>query len=89
MLAEYLMDKEFKKRYVNPKYYKTYDNLMNVLFRARQFDYMSIGFILLSYEATIKYWKSVYFVGHVVCGLLIAIGLLLRLIKGKKKDNFH
>ena len=84
MLAESLMDKEFKTRYVNPKYYKNYDNLMNVLFRARQFDYMSIGFILLSYEATVKYWKSVYFIGHFVCGFLIFICTLLRLFKKKE-----
>jgi len=87
MLAESLLDKYFKKRYVNPKYYKNYDNLMNLLFRGRQFDYMSIGFILLSYEATIKYWKSVYFIGHVFCGFLILTGVLLRLLTRKKRAN--
>lgn len=34
--------------------------------KMRAFDYMCMGFILLSYEETVRYWRSVYFVMHVV-----------------------
>ena len=43
-------------------------------FRTRMFDYMSIGFILKYSHYTWKYWKSVYFVGHVVTLIIFVIG---------------
>ncbi|CAF0874634.1 unnamed protein product [Brachionus calyciflorus] len=65
ILAENLMNKGLKKKYLNEKFYKVYD-FATWFFRIREFDYMSIGFILLSYEETMKFWRSVYFIGHVI-----------------------
>ena len=76
ILAENLMDKGFKRKFVGEKFYKVY-NWATWLFRTREFDYMSIGFILLSYDETIKFWKSVYFVGHLMCLFFILLGFFL------------
>ena len=83
MFAENLIEKEFKNRFINKKYYKIYDNCMCFLFRMRQFEFMSIGMIYLTYDATIKYWSSLYFIGHVQCAFLILFALLLKLIPKK------
>jgi lysophospholipid acyltransferase 7 len=77
VIAENILEKEFKNRYLKPAYFKYYE-FFGWLFRTRMFDYMSIGFILLTYDATIKFWTSVYFVGHLTCGVLIGLGFLLR-----------
>jgi lysophospholipid acyltransferase 7 len=44
--------------------------------RMRSFDYMSMGFMLLSLEATLRYWSSIYFAGHVIIILCFLIGQL-------------
>jgi hypothetical protein len=88
ILAENLMEKGFKQVYMNPRYERVY-NFCSWLFRTRQFDYMSIGFILLNYEMTIKYWKSVYFIGHVVCLVFILIGYSLRRTSKKHRRHQH
>jgi lysophospholipid acyltransferase 7 len=46
--------------------------------RCRSFDYMSMGFMLLSLSATHRYWASVYYAGHVWTAALIAIGYCCR-----------
>jgi lysophospholipid acyltransferase 7 len=84
ILAESLMERNFKRRFLNPKYFRQYDLLMTYLFRTRQFDYMSIGFILLTWEDTIKYWSSVFFVGHVTCAALIVFAMTLKLVPRDK-----
>ena len=76
ILAESLMDRGFKRRFLSERHYKYY-NFCTWLFRTREFDYMSMGFILLSYEATMRFWRSVYFVGHIVCLVFICIGFVL------------
>lgn len=76
ILAENLMDKGFKRRFLDERYYKYYD-FFAWLFRTREFDYMSLGFILLSYEETMRFWRSVYFVGHLVCLFFICVGFVL------------
>ena len=80
IFAEHLMEKEFKNRFLSPKYHKTYDKCMNVFFRGRQFDFMSVGMIYLTYDATMRYWRSIYFIGHIQCALLILFPMLLKLV---------
>lgn len=87
ILAENLMDKGFKRRFLSEKYFKYY-NFCTWFFRTRLFDYMSLGFILLSYDATIRFWKSVYFIGHLSCAFFIILGFsLLKFAKNKRKPN--
>jgi lysophospholipid acyltransferase 7 len=77
VLAETLMYKGLKGKIEKNQTFKRIFNLCTWLFRTREFDYMSIGFILLEFELTTKYWKSVYFCGHVVSILFILIGYVL------------
>ena len=85
ILAENLMDKGFKRRFLSEKFYKFYD-FGTWLFRTRLFDYMSLGFILLTYDLTIKFWASVYFIGHLVCLFFILLGYLL-IKTGPRRPN--
>jgi len=55
---------------------KTYD-WINWFVRMRWFDYLGMGFLLLRIDATIKYWSSVYFVGHLSLLVLGVVGVLL------------
>ena len=43
-------------------------------FKMRIFDYMSMSFLLLTYENAMAYWGSVYFVGHVwlICFVVVS-----------------
>ena len=84
ILAERLMEKGLKSR-LNPRYHKIYD-LFTWFFRTREFDYMSIGFILLRFDLTIKFWKSVYFIGHVTSLFFIILGYILVRLKKTKKE---
>ena len=44
--------------------------------KMRSFDYMAMGFLLLTYDDTIKYWSSIYFACHIWTAVLIAIGAI-------------
>jgi lysophospholipid acyltransferase 7 len=84
ILAEGLMEKGFKQRFLAPSQHKYY-NFCTWFFRTRLFDYMSMGFILLSYDATIRFWRSVYFIGHASCVFFIIIGYVL--VKTRPRDS--
>lgn len=85
--AETFMDKGFKQRFMSPKHYYLFD-IFTWFCRSRLFDYMSMGFILLDYESTIRFWSSVYFIGHVYCAFFTILGLLLcQLPKPKVKKE--
>ena len=56
-----------------------YDGV-NWFLRCRAYDYMCMGFLMLSYERTIKYWKSIYFLLHLVYVFLLLLGLVLKTI---------
>lgn len=85
--AETYMDKGFKQRFMSPKHYYIFD-IFTWFCRSRLFDYMSMGFILLDYESTIRFWSSVYFIGHVYCVFFTVLGLLLcQLPKAKAKKE--
>ena len=57
---------------------------VNWFLRCRAYDYMCMGFLMLSFERTIKYWRSIYFLPHIAYALLLLLGLLL-----KKTSLFH
>ena len=64
----------------------------NWFLRMRWFDYLGMGFLLLRIDATINYWTSVYFVGHLSLIALAAIGFvlvnpLMKKVAGGKKEN--
>ena len=45
--------------------------------RMRGFEYMSCGFLLLSFESTIHYWQSIYYFLHISMLLLIPVAYYL------------
>ncbi|XP_022289145.1 membrane-bound acylglycerophosphatidylinositol O-acyltransferase mboat7-like [Crassostrea virginica] len=47
-------------------------------FKMRGFDYMCMGFLLLRLDYTLTYWKSIFFIGHVVTAVFLVTGMLLR-----------
>ena len=65
---------------------------INWFVRMRWFDYLGMGFLLLRIDATINYWTSVYFVGHLSLVGLAALGFclinpLMKKIAAEKKEN--
>ena len=46
----------------------------NWFLKMRLFDYMCMAFMLLSMEDTIRYWRSIYFLGHVVTAVFFILG---------------
>jgi len=71
---------------------KTYD-WINWFVRMRWFDYLGMGFLLLRIDATINYWTSVYFVGHLsllllgVAGVIFVNPLIRRIIPRRDEDK--
>ena len=47
-------------------------------FKMRAFEYMSMSFLLLGFSATLRYWWSIYFIGHISIALFILIGYVFR-----------
>lgn len=45
--------------------------------KMRAYDYMCMGFVLLSLGDTLRYWASVYFCIHVLALLALGLGLAL------------
>lgn len=88
ILAENVMEAGVRRRIrANSPLLRIYD-ICSWLFRTRMFDYMSIGFILKYFKHTWRYWKSVYFIGHIVTVVLYLIGLFAVQMrpKGKRKE---
>ena len=61
--------------------------------RMRWFDYLGMGFLLLRIDATLSYWTSVYFAGHMSLVVLYLIGVIIVnplmkiLIKKEQKEE--
>lgn len=45
--------------------------------KMRAYDYMCMGFVLLSLGDTLRYWASIYFFIHVLMAVLLGLGLAL------------
>ncbi|XP_078692161.1 membrane-bound acylglycerophosphatidylinositol O-acyltransferase mboat7-like [Branchiostoma floridae x Branchiostoma belcheri] len=46
---------------------------LHCFLKMRAYDYMSVGFLLLSFEATVKYWHSICYVYYVFCAAILAL----------------
>ncbi|XP_033105067.1 lysophospholipid acyltransferase 7-like isoform X2 [Anneissia japonica] len=51
---------------------------LNWFFRSRGLDYLAMGFLLLTWNDTIRFWKSVYFIPHLFSALFIIVGLVFK-----------
>ncbi|CAF0735196.1 unnamed protein product [Didymodactylos carnosus] len=86
IMTENVMEAAVRRRLQNRTYIRIYD-FFSWVFRTRQFDYMSMGFILLRFDLTIRYWKSVYFIGHIACLVLYSVGMILLRLRPKSKHT--
>ncbi|GFN96840.1 lysophospholipid acyltransferase 7 [Plakobranchus ocellatus] len=82
LMAEEVMIKAFRED-ATPEFQKIFD--WGCWFcKMRGFDYMCMGFLLLKFGSTLRYWYSVYFIVHLAVIILFVIGKL-RLVMKKKK----
>eukprot|EP00058_Branchiostoma_floridae_P013858 XP_002599346.1 hypothetical protein BRAFLDRAFT_199715 [Branchiostoma floridae] len=51
---------------------------LHCFLKMRAYDYMSVGFLLLSFEATIKYWHSICYIYYVFCAVVLALSYFCR-----------
>ncbi|ELT92151.1 hypothetical protein CAPTEDRAFT_141205 [Capitella teleta] len=85
LMAEDLMAAAFQ-HHAAPTQQKVFDwtaYFINVRF----FEYMAMGFMLLTYKDTMAYWSSIYFCGHILVVILIIIGLLCQPKRSKKPKD--
>ncbi|XP_053546707.1 lysophospholipid acyltransferase 7 [Bombina bombina] len=47
--------------------------------KMRAYDYMCMGFVLLTFSDTVRYWRSIYFLIHVVAVFILITGWILSL----------
>ncbi|XP_006897358.1 PREDICTED: lysophospholipid acyltransferase 7 isoform X2 [Elephantulus edwardii] len=64
------------RRHLSPSGQKAFDWVQWFL-RMRAFDYMCMGFVLLTLHDTLRYWASVYFCIHLLALALLGVGLVL------------
>ncbi|KAK2156635.1 hypothetical protein LSH36_208g01079 [Paralvinella palmiformis] len=81
MVAEEIMQAAFRNG-KSPRQQIIYD-WFAWFFKMRWFDYMCMSFLLLTWQDTIRYWRSVYFSGHVIALLFICIGMYFKTKKTK------
>ena len=53
-------------------------------FKMRGFDYMCMGFLLLTLESTLAYWNSIYFIGHIFVVAFLVLGYAFKPRRTKK-----
>jgi len=46
--------------------------------KMRSFEYMSMSFLLLGFYTTLRYWSSIYFMGHIFILVFILLGYISR-----------
>jgi lysophospholipid acyltransferase 7 len=66
------------------------NKLITTLFwflKMRGFEYMSCGFLLLSYTATMRYWESISFSMHVVMLVLIPIVYTFNVLDRRSRSD--
>nr|ACO11537.1 Membrane-bound O-acyltransferase domain-containing protein 6 [Caligus rogercresseyi] len=73
LFVEDFYDKNLRAR-LPPRGQRAYDAL-GWFIRVQTFSYLSMAFQLLSISSTLTYWRSIYFLGHVLAALAYVIGL--------------
>ena len=77
LIAEDLMSAAFRGDGDDRRSAWTFDWLC-WFFKMRAFEYMSMSFLLLGFYATLRYWWSIYFIGHISILLFILLGYVSR-----------
>ncbi|XP_053307936.1 lysophospholipid acyltransferase 7 [Spea bombifrons] len=55
--------------------------------KMRAYDYMCMGFVLLTFSDTVHYWRSTYFSIHVLAVILLVTGQLLAMKRPRSPKN--
>ena len=77
LIAEDLMMSAFRGDGRDMRRARTFDWFC-WFFKMRSFEYMSMSFLLLGFSATLQYWSSVYFIGHITILVFMLVGYLSR-----------
>lgn len=56
---------------------RLYGDWMQWFLKMRAYDYMCMGFVLLTFEDTVRYWSSIYYCIHVAALMFIVLGNVL------------
>ena len=85
MVAEEAMQAAFRDN-LSPRRQFYYD-WFAWFFKMRWLDYMCMSFLLLTWQDTTRYWRCVYFYGHISAVLFIVIGLYFKPRRVKRTDG--
>ncbi|XP_075696004.1 membrane-bound acylglycerophosphatidylinositol O-acyltransferase MBOAT7 isoform X1 [Rhinoderma darwinii] len=55
--------------------------------KMRAYDYMCMGFVLLTFSDTVRYWRSIYFAIHVVAVFFLVVGRVLSMTAPRSPRN--
>jgi len=86
LVAEELMSAAFRGDGSNPRRARTFDWIC-WFFKMRSFEYMSMSFLLLGFSATLRYWSSIYFVGHIVIVSFVLLGYIYRPLRRRPSSS--
>ncbi|XP_040577700.1 LOW QUALITY PROTEIN: lysophospholipid acyltransferase 7 [Lepeophtheirus salmonis] len=75
LFVEDFYDKILRARL--PNNYKKYYDIVGWFLRVQAFSYLSMAFQLLHINATLNYWRSIYFIGHVFCIVAYIFGIFI------------
>ena len=62
-------------------------DLLSWFFRMRAFEYLSMGFLLLTLQKTLRYMHSVYFIGHLFMTFFLVLGFVLKPSRRSKSEE--
>ncbi|ESO03284.1 hypothetical protein HELRODRAFT_112207 [Helobdella robusta] len=86
ILAEDFMIHAFKLTSISKNSVAAANKIFNFLMwlcTMRTFEYMSMGFMLLTFHDTTAYWSSIYYCGHVWTATMIVTGYTIKKVFGK------
>ena len=75
LAAEGRLELAFRGR-LSPRGQKAWD-WVHWFLKMRAYDYMCMGFVLLSLGETLRYWASIYFCIHILALVALGLGLAL------------
>ncbi|XP_023239382.1 lysophospholipid acyltransferase 7-like [Centruroides sculpturatus] len=84
LLAESQMEKAF--RFGSYKFQTMLFDFLWWIFKMQAFAYMGMAFLLLRVDAIFGYWKSIYFVGHVLIIIFYLLGYFVNIYVKRPKN---
>lgn len=76
LAVEDLYEKILRRKLTTEQALKTYD-MIAWFMRFQWFSYLGMGFQLLRIDSTIKFWNSIYYIGHLILPTFYACGVFI------------